>query len=98
MATTSTAPGQQKGSAPKIQVPSPDIIKMCKKGMSGVDLINLRAADYQLDLKSNNMFCLRIFFDLMDVACANSHIIYNMIHPNDLSQRNFKIIDSSYLI
>ena len=40
MATTSTAPGQQKVSAPKIQVLSPDIIKMCKKGMSGVDLIN----------------------------------------------------------
>ena len=41
---------------------------------------------------------MHIFFDLMDVACANSRIIYNMIDPNDLSLRNFKVIDSTYLI
>ena len=34
----------------------------------------------------------------MDVACANSRIIHNMMDPNDLSLRNFKIIDSTYLI
>ena len=36
MSTTSTVLRQQKGSASKIQVPCPDVIKMYKQGMSGV--------------------------------------------------------------
>ena len=34
----------------------------------------------------------------MDVACANSHIVYNMIHPNDLTLLDFKTIVLTYLI
>ena len=41
MATKPTVPRWQKRSASKIQVPCPDVIKMYKKGMSGVDLIEL---------------------------------------------------------
>ena len=62
MATTSTAPHRQKGSASKIQVPCPDVIKMYNKGMGGVDLIDQRAAVYHLYRKSTIRFYLRIFF------------------------------------
>ena len=34
----------------------------------------------------------------MEVACANSHIVYNMIHPNDLTLLDFKTIVLTYLI
>ena len=37
-----------------------------------------RIAAYRLDRKSSVRFCLRIFFDLIDMACANSYLIYNM--------------------
>ena len=52
MATASTATYQKKGSASKIQVPFPDLIKMYKKGMGCVDLIDQRAATCYLNQKS----------------------------------------------
>ena len=75
MSTTSTVLRRQKGSATKIQVLCPDVIKMYNKGMGGVDLIDQRTAAYHLDRKSRVRFYLRIFFDLMDVACANSFVV-----------------------
>ena len=62
MVTTSAVPRRHKGSASKIQVPYPDVIKM-----GGVDLIDQRAAAYHLDWKSTIRFYLSMFFDLMDV-------------------------------
>ena len=41
MATKPTVPRWQKRSTSKIQVPCPDVIKIYKKGMGGVDLIEL---------------------------------------------------------
>ena len=54
---------------------------MCNKGMGGVDLIDQRVAAYHLDRKPTITFCLRIFFDLMDV---------DMIHPNDVTLLYFQ--------
>ena len=66
--------------------------------MSGVDLIDQTASADRLDRKLTTRFYLHIHFDLIDVACANSYIVYNMIHPNDLTLLNFKTIVSKYLI
>ena len=67
--------------------------------MGGVDITDQRAAAYHLDRKSTIRFYSRIFFvDLMDVACANSYILYNMMHRNDFTLLAFKIIVSTYLI
>ena len=55
------------------------------------------AADH-LDRKSSVGFCLCIFFDLMDIACVNSYLIYNMKHPNKLSLLDYKIIVAKNLI
>ena len=48
-------------------------------------------AAYRLDQKSSVRFYLRIIFDLIDIACINSNLIYNMKHPNKLSLLNYKI-------
>ena len=97
MATTFTVPRRQKGSASKIQVPCPDVTKMYNKGIGGVDLIDQRAAAYHLDRKSTIRFYLRIFINLVDEVCANSYIVYSMMHPNDLTLLDFKAIVSTYL-
>ena len=34
----------------------------------------------------------------MDVACANSYIAYNMLHLNDLTLLNFKIVVATHMV
>ena len=67
-------------------------------GMSGVDIMDQRTAAYRLDRKSSVRFYLRIFFDLMDIACVNSYLIYNMKHPYKLSPLDYKIFVAKNLI
>ena len=66
--------------------------------MGGVDLVDQRTATYHLDRKSSVRFYLRIFFDLMDVTCANSYIVYNMLQPGGITLLNFKIAIATHLI
>ena len=66
--------------------------------MSEVDLVDQRTAEYHLDKKFNIRFHLRIFFDLMDVAYANSYIAYNILHPDDLIFLNFKTALATHMI
>ena len=96
MTAKSTVPSQQKGSASKIQILCPDFIKEYKKAMGGVDLIDQRDAANQLDQKLTIRFYFRIFLDFLDVAFANSYIVFNMMHPNDLTLLYFKSIVSPY--
>ena len=98
MAKTLTTPCRQKGSASKIQVPCTDVIQMCNKGMGGVDFIHQRAAVYHLYRKPCIRFHFVHIFDLIDLACANSYIVYSMMHPNDLTLLDFETIFSTYLI
>ena len=71
---------------------------MYNQGMGGFDLIDQRTAAYHLDRKSRVRIYQHIFFDLMDVACANSFVVYDMLHPNDLTLLDFKTIIATYLI
>ena len=57
-----------------------------------------RTATYRLHRKSSVGFYLHIFFDLMDIACVNSYLIYNMKHPNKLSLLDYKIVVAKNLI
>ena len=75
-------------------MPCPDVIKMYNQGMSGVDLFDQRTAAYHLDRKSRVKFYLLIFFDLMDVA--SSFVVYNMLHPNDLTLLDSKTIIATH--
>ena len=71
---------------------------MYNKGTGDVDLIGQSALAYHLDQKLTTRFYLLLFFNLVDVACAYSYIAYNMVHPNDFTLVDFKIIVSTYLI
>ena len=82
---------REKGSKIKFSAPCPKIVKLCKSGMGGVDLMDQRTAAYCLDWKSSVRFYPCIFFDLMDIACFNSYLVYNMKHPNKLLLLNYKI-------
>ena len=92
MQSTSTVQTQMKGSATKVTVPFPDFLKMYIKGMSGINYVNHRKVAYHLDRKSSIRFYLRIFFDLLDVACVDVFIVYNMTHQNDLTLLDYKTI------
>ena len=66
--------------------------------MGGVDLMDQYTTAYRLDQKSSVRFYFCIFFDLMDITCVNSYLIYNMKHPNKLSLLDYKIIVAKNLI
>ena len=67
--------------------------------MSGVDLIEQRAAAYHFDQKSTiRLYLCGFFFDLMGLVCASMYIVYNMMHPNDLTLLDFKTIVSTCFI
>ena len=84
--------GREHGSKTKSSVPCLKVVKLYNSGMSGVNIMDQGTATYHLDRKSSVRFYLRIFFDLMDIACVNSYLIYNMKHPNKLSLLYYKIL------
>ena len=76
---------REKGSEIMSSVPFTNVVKLYNSGMSGVELMDQRTAAYCLDRKSSVRFYLRIFFDLVDNACFNSYLIYNIKHLDCLS-------------
>ena len=82
----------------KSSVPYPKVVKLYNSGMGGVALMDQRTAPYRLDQKSSVRFYLHIFFDLMDIRCVNSYLIYSMKHPNKLRLVDYKIVVAKNLI
>ena len=76
----------------------PTVVKLYNNGVGRVDLLDQRTAAYQLDRKSSVRFYLRIFFDLLDIACVTSFFVYNMKHPKQLTLLNYKIVVAKNLI
>ena len=74
---TSNVMRRTKGSATKTPVSCPNVIKMYNSSMGDVDVIDQKAAAYRLDCKNKLIFYLRMFFDLIDIAIVNSHIVYD---------------------
>ena len=89
---------REKGSKTKSSVPCPKVVKLYNSGMGGVDLMDQLTGAYRLDRKSSVSFYLHIFFDLMDIACINRYLIYDMKHPNKLSLLDYKIVVAKNLI
>ena len=89
---------RKNGSKTKSSVPCPKVVKLYNSGMGGVDLMDLCTATYCLDWKSSVRFYHRILFDLMDIACVNNYLIYNMNHPNKLSLLDYKFVVAKNLI
>ena len=89
---------REKCSKTKSSAHCPKIVKLCNSGMGGVDLMDQCTRAYRLDRKWSVTFYLRIFFDLIDIACVKSYLIYNMKHPSKLSLLNYKIFVAKSLI
>ena len=89
---------RENGSKTKSLVPCPKVVKLCNSSMGGVEVIDQRTAAYRLVRKSYLIFYLQIFFDLMDIVCVISCLIYNMKHPNKLPLLDYKIVVAKKLI
>lgn len=91
-AETSPVSRRVSGSADKIEVNCPKMIKMYNTYMGGVDLMDQKKVAYQVDLRSKQKYYLRLFFDLFDLSVVNSHIIFNKIVPENkkVSSLNFR--------
>ena len=91
---------REKGSAQKRTIPCPSIIKEYNGGMGGVDLCDQLKTVYALDRRSTFRYYLRIFFDLMDMSCVNSYIVYQKVTATTdrLTLREFKLVVAQKLI
>ena len=93
-----SAKRREKGSKTKSLVPCPKVAKLCNSSMGGVEVMDQRTAAYRLVRKSYVIFYLRIFFDMMDIACVIGYLIYNVKHPNKLPLLDYKIVVAKKLI
>ena len=82
---------RQKGAPTKVNVSCPAMVKIYNHEMVRVDLMDPYTAAYRLDRRARFRFYLRIFFDLWDVGCSNSYIVFNQIFPKRLKFLNYKI-------
>ena len=89
---------REKGSTTKSVIPCPTVVKLYNNGMGGVVLIDQQTAAYQLYHKSSVRFYLRIFFDLLDIACVNSFLVYDMKYPKQSTLLDCKIAITRNLI
>ena len=89
---------REKASKTKSSVPCPKVVKLYNSGMGGVDLMDQRTVANCVDRKSFVRFYPRSFLNLMDIACVNSYLIYNMKHRDKLFLIDYKIIAAKSLI
>ena len=88
----------QKGAATKVNASCPAMVNIYNHGMGGVDLMDQYTAAYRLDRRARFRFYLRIFFDLWDVGCASSYIVFNQILHKRLEFLDYKIAVGKALI
>ena len=70
---------RKSGSAEKMKVNCPAMVKYYNKYMGGVDLMDQLKSTYEVDRKSKIKYYLRIFFDLLDIAVNNAYIVYSQL-------------------
>ena len=97
--TMPTLQHRTKGSVTKIIQNCPTVIKMCNTHTGGVDLLDQQFTACCVDCKSKLRFYFRIFFDLMDIACANVFIVFNVFYPEKkLKTLHCKIVVAKFCI
>lgn len=77
---TANVTRRQSGSADRLVVKCPDVIKRYNKYMGGVDLMDQKKVYYEVDRKSKIKYYLRLFFDILDIALNNSYVVYTKLH------------------
>ena len=93
-----SAQRREKGSKTRSLVSCSKVIKLYNSGMGGIHFLDQRTAAYRLDENSFVRFYLLIFFDLIDIVCVDSYLIYNMKHPNKFFLLDYKIVVAKNLI
>ena len=66
--------------------------------MGGLELMDQLKSAYQLDQRLKFQFYLSLFFDLLDVALADSFIVFKKLENKDLTLKEFKICIALKLI
>ena len=75
------------------------MVKDYNNNMGGVDLMDQRTAAYKLDRKAfSGRYYLRLFFDLMEVACVNAHLVYKSLELRGMELLDYKIVVSKHHI
>ena len=88
-----------KDKSAKIPVLCPSIVKEYNSGMGGVDLLDQRTAPYKMYTESSSgRYYLRLFFDFMDIAVVNSHVVCKAFYPKGMELLDFKIVIAKCLI
>ena len=97
--TVSNVMRREKGKKGKIAVPCPNLVKWYNAGMGGVDLLDQRNAAHHVSRKSSGgRYYLRMFFDLMDIACVNANLVSKIIGPKAMDLLDFKQVIAKGLI
>ena len=96
--STSTVQRRLKGSLSKIPVNCPSDITLCNSQMGGLELMDQLKSAYQLDRRLKFQFYLSLFFDLFDVALADSFIVFKKLENKDLTLKEFKVCIALKLI
>ena len=94
---TSNVMRRTKRSARKISVSCSNIIKLYNASMGDVAVIDQKTSAYRLDCKRKFRFQLRMFFDLIDIAIVNNHIVYTKF-GNSIYLLDFKTVVAKSLI
>ena len=76
---TITVPRRQNSRADKVDVEVPAIVERYNKPMRGTDLVDQKTTVYAIDRKSPGKYYCRLFWDYIDVALVNAHIIYKKL-------------------
>ena len=79
------------GSKDKVKVTCPSVIQEYNQFMGSVDLSDQMKVTYKVDRRSKFRFYLRVFFNFLDIAVANSKIVYKKIESaHSLSSLDFR--------
>ena len=71
-----------KRSKDKVKVTCPTVIHEYNQLMGGADLSDQMKLTYEVDRRSKFRFYLLVFFDFLDIAVANSSIVYKKLHQH----------------
>ena len=81
----------EKEMSSKNSLPSPQLVKRCKKEMEGVDFMDQLTSTYRLDRRSKTWYCLRLFFDLWDMASLIANFVYGKLTQKKFSHLDFQV-------
>lgn len=77
---TSAVKRRQAGIDQEINVTCPEVVMWYNKYMGGVVLMDQRKSCYEIDCKANIKYYLRLFFDILDIAMNNAHLLHVKLH------------------